>query len=591
MSRERRSVNNRNTYEVVSSQIRRNVWLIALVVVLMAASTGLSLLIPLLLRYLVDVAIPSKDIELLIILLLAITVIPVGSAGLSALTNYYRASIGETVSQVLRRRLFNNLIHSRLDKMQKDNVGDVVYTMTRDCGRVGEVFVSQQIVPLLHNLLIVVATITVMFALHWRLSLVSLLAFPLSLLLTRAVAKRSGKLDSDFTDLLASGEAYLNQVLGPGLKTVKAFRGQSREESWWSEWIRQHWKLKARMIVLHDLVRLGIAAMIHNSVRGLIFGYGAFEVISESATIGDLVAFSAYVPGLYQGMQSLMGVHIESQRLKVSADRINTLLRRELEEATHGQASLARSTEGARIEFRNVSFRYDQSKFALDAVSFAAKPNEFVGIVGPTGGGKTTLLDILMGFYPPDGGTIYIDGVDYHDLSVDSIRKHIAVVPQDIFLWNDTVLANVTYPELRPAIKDAERATRDAQLEELISKLPSGYAHVLDERGADLSSGERQRMAIARALYKESRLVVLDEPTAELDALTEAALLDVIRAIRRRSTLIVVAHRLKTIIDADNILVIERGRLVESGTPERLSRAGGLFAKMYDAQSLSGEKA
>ena len=233
-----------------------------------------------------------------------------------------------------------------------------------------------------------------------------------------------------------------------------------------------------------------------------------------------------------------------------------------------------------------MSFRYAREGFGIEDLSFRAGAGEFVGIVGPTGGGKSTVLDLMQGFYEPLKGRILIDGDDIRDLSIGAVRRQISVVPQDAWLWNDTVLANIAYPETQPDMVLVEQVVRDAQLAEFIESLPNGLDEGLGPKGIDLSGGERQRIAIARALYRKTGLVLLDEPTSALDARTEFQLTAALDSLRKRSTLIVVAHRLKTVIEADKILVIDGGRIVEAGPPEELRHRSGLFAMMYEMQSL-----
>ena len=255
-------------------------------------------------------------------------------------------------------------------------------------------------------------------------------------------------------------------------------------------------------------------------------------------------------------------------------------------EGTSGVREPVTKTGGPSVEFSNVSFRYAREGFGIEDLSFRAGAGEFVGIVGPTGGGKSTVLDLMQGFYEPLTGRILIDGDDIRDLSIGAVRRHMSVVPQDAWLWNDTVLANIAYPDTQPDMVLVEQVVRDAQLAEFIESLPNGLDEGLGPKGIDLSGGERQRIAIARALYRKAGLVLLDEPTSALDARTEFHLTAALDSLRKRSTLIVVAHRLKTVIEADKILVIDGGRIVEAGPPEELRHRSGLFAMMYEMQSL-----
>ena len=572
------------TLSLVVREVRRQWRTLGIVVVLMFLGTASALVTPLLLRELIDQAIPRGDTAMILALVVAMTLLPVVDVGLGLVRNYARASVGEAVTRRLRTDLFNHLIQGRLDDIERTKLGHIVTVLTRSCGRVGEVFVAQTVVQSMYHSILVLATAGIMFSLNWKLGLITLLAFPPSYLLARVAGSRERRLFHEQTDILSSGQSYITEVFD-NIKTVKSFTGEGREMAWWEGWTRRNWRNKARMIAHHDLFRFGFWAAIQNVVRGLIFGYGAFEVVNGRATVGDLVAFLAYLPGLYESVRRVLDFITVGESVKAATDRIDELMALPME-GTSGVREPVTKTGGPSVEFSNVSFRYAREGFGIEDLSFRAGVGEFVGIVGPTGGGKSTVLDLMQGFYEPLNGRILIDGDDIRDLSIGAVRRHISVVPQDAWLWNDTVLANIAYPEAQPDMVLVEQVVRDAQLAEFIESLPNGLDEGLGPKGIDLSGGERQRIAIARALYRKAGLVLLDEPTSALDARTEFQLTAALDSLRKRSTLIVVAHRLKTVIEADKILVIDGGRIVEAGPPEELRHRSGLFAMMYEMQSL-----
>ena len=557
---------------------------LAFVVVLMFLGTASALVTPLLLRELIDRAIPGGDSAMILGLVVAMTLLPVIDVGLGLVRNYARASVGEAVTRRLRTDLFNHLIHARLDDIERTRLGHIVAVITQCCGRVGEVFVAQTIVQSIYHSMLIVVTAGIMFSLNWKLALITLLAFPPSYLLARVAGSRERRLNNEQNDILSSGQSYVTEVFD-NIKTVKSFTGESREAVRWEGWTHRNWRNKARMIAHHDLFQFGFWVAIQNVVRGLIFGYGAFEVVNGRATVGDLVAFLAYLPGLYESMRRTLDFITFSQSVKADTDRIDDLMTLPSEPSSDSGGPFA-STRPVSVEFSNVSFRFAREGFGIEDLTFRANAGEFIGIVGPTGGGKSTVLDLAQGFYEPISGRILIDGSDIRELSIREVRRHISVVPQDAWLWNDTVLANIIYPETQPDMRLVEQVVHDAQLAEFIESLPNGLDEHLGPKGLDLSGGERQRIAIARALYRKAGLVLLDEPTSALDARTEFHLTAALDSLRKRSTLIVVAHRLKTVINADRILVIDGGRIVESGAPEELRRGSGLFAMMYEMQSL-----
>ena len=576
------------TFNVVVREVRGQWRTLGFVVVLMFLGTASALVTPLLLRELIDRAIPGGDSAMILGLVVAMTLLPVVDVGLGLVRNYARASVGEAVTQRLRTDLFNHLIHARLDDIERTRLGHIVAVITQCCGRVGEVFVAQTIVQSIYHSMLIVVTAGIMFSLNWKLALITLLAFPPSYLLARIAGIRERRLNNEQNDILSSGQSYVTEVFD-NIRTVKSFTGESREAALWEGWIHRNWRNKARMIAHHDLFQFGFWVAIQNVVRGLIFGYGAFEVVNGRATVGDLVAFLAYLPGLYESMRRTLDFITFSRSIRADTDRIDDLITLPSEHSS-GAGEPVASTCPVSVEFSNVSFRYAREGFGIDDLSFRADAGEFIGIVGPTGGGKSTVLDLAQGFYEPLEGRILIDGQDIRDLPIGEVRRRISVVPQDAWLWNDTVLANIIYPESQPDMALVEQVVRDAQLAEFIESLPNGLDEALGPKGLDLSGGERQRIAIARALYRKAGLVLLDEPTSALDARTEFHLNAALDSLRRRSTLIVVAHRLKTVIDADSILVIDGGRIVESGAPQELRHGSGLFAMMYEMQSLEPQR-
>ena len=572
------------TLSLVIREVRRQWRTLGIVVVLMFLGTAAALVTPLLLRELIDRAIPRADTTAILALVAAMTLLPVVDVGLGLVRNYARASVGEAVTRRLRTDLFNHLIHGRLDDIEHTKLGHLVTVLTRSCSSVGEVFVAQTVVLSIYHSMLIVVTAGIMFTLNWKLALITLLVFPPSYLLARVAGNRERRLFNEQMDILSSAQSYITEVFD-NIKTVKSFNGESREMGWWETWTHRNWRNNARMIAHHDLFQFGFWVAIQNVVRGLIFGYGAFEVVNGRATVGDLVAFLAYLPGLYESVRRTLDFITDSVSVKAATDRIDELMALP-NEGTSGVREPVTKTRASSVEFSNVSFRYAREGFGIEDLSFRADAGEFIGIVGPTGGGKSTVLDLAQGFYEPLQGRILIDGQDIRDLPLHAMRRHISVVPQDAWLWNDTILANVAYPETQPNMALVDQIVHDAQLANFIDSLPNGLHEVLGPKGVDLSGGERQRIAIARALYRKAGLVLLDEPTSALDARTEFHLTAALDNLRQRSTLIVVAHRLKTVIDADKILVIDGGRIIESGPPQELRRGSGLFAMMYEMQSL-----
>ena len=585
------------SFTLLKEELRKQIPRISLLVALALVGTGVALIQPYLFKLLIDTAIPTADIRLIGLLLAGMMIVPVLSAGLNSANHYLRVHIGEGVAQRLRQELFDHLLRVCLAELEQFTSGEHVHRLTRSCGRIGEVYVSEHLLPLAMNAILLVGTLAAMTALHWRLSLLALLAFPLAYFLTRKTRGRAQSLYRDQSDLLEAGQSYLHQVF-PGLRTIRASNAQSYEEGRWREWLTDHRNIKARVAAFHELIRIVLPESINQVAAGLVFGYGAFEIIQGRLTIGSLVAFIAYLPRAYAVLQALLGTHVNLQEARINAERVDALFA--LSREPSGDTLLAPGPPiedvetasqpvGASLAFQNVSFDYGRGDFGAQDLTFNVAPGEFVGIVGPSGGGKSTIIDLIMGFYTPQSGTIMIDGIDLHELSLESLRSRIGLVSQETFLWNATISENILYPGRDDAGR-SRQAAREAQIDDFITGLSDAYQTVVGERGMTLSGGERQRLAIARALLQRPRLLLLDEATSALDALTEQKVRVAIDKARAGRTAIVVAHRLTTILNADRILVIDRGRIVEMGSRTELLARQGLFFDLYQAQSLESEQ-
>lgn len=548
--------------------------------------TGVSLVSPLLFKAALDLALPSGNKAMLFWLLVGMVATPVVQAALNSCQEYGRASIGESVANELRRKLFISTIQAPLQNLERVTSGQIIHRITRECGRIGEVFISQQAVPLLSNLALVAGTFGVMIWLNWELGLIAMLVFPPSFLLSGHVGRVARDLDSAFIAHLERGQAYLQELFA-NIKTVRAFNALEVELSRWSDWLAEHRKQKARSLVYHNLSRVLFADVINNLVLGLVFGYGALQVMHGRMTTGDLIAFVAYLPRAYASLRLVLNTHVEFERIKAAVQTIDELLSLPQEAQWFGDLPVpAEAKQTPAVEFRHVSFSYGRDGFQLDDVSFTVERGEFLGIVGPSGAGKSTIFDLLLGFYVPDSGSIMVGGVNIRSLSLAELRKQFALIPQEHHLWRNSLVFNLTYPQQDVHEERVWQAIKNAQLEELVASLPRGLYTELGERGANLSGGESQRIAIARALVRQAPILLMDEATASLDALTELRLRKALKAAAAGRTLIVIAHRLATVMDADKILVLQAGRVVEYGSPAELLRRQGLFYELYEAQKL-----
>ena len=585
-----------SAFTLLKEELKRQGPRIAILFALALIGTAIGLIQPFLFKLLIDTAIPTADVRLIGLLLVGMVIVPILSAGLNAANHYLRAYIGESVSQRLRRDLFDHLLRVRLVDLEQFKTGEHLHRLTRSCGRIGDLFVGNHLLPLAMSAILLLGTLAAMTVLHWRLTLLTLIAFPLSLLLMRKTRNHSQRLDRDFSTILEAGQSYLTEFF-PGMRTIRAFNAERHEEARWHDWLVRHRSIRAKAMAFHELIRIVLPETVNYVAAGLVFGYGAFEIIQGRLTIGSLVAFSAYLPRAYAVLQSLLGTHVNLQEARVNAEKVDALFALSREPSGDrvlspsgtsrvGSVEAAPSPAGAALAFNNVSFDYGRGDFGARDLTFRVEPGEFVGIVGPSGGGKSTIIDLIMGFHAPQSGSIALDGIDLQELSLTSLRDQIGLVSQDLFFWNDSIRRNINYPRPDDDSGAVSEAARAAQIDEFITGLPLEYRTVVGERGLTLSGGERQRLAIARALRKRPKLLLLDEATSALDALTELKVRDAFEKARSGRTAVVVAHRLSTILNADKILVIDQGRIVETGSRDELLTRRGLFHDLYKAQSF-----
>ncbi|MCA1595223.1 MAG: ABC transporter ATP-binding protein/permease, partial [Chloroflexi bacterium] len=508
---------NRPTFRITRDEIRRSAAALAGLFVLILLGTALALASPLLFRTLIDRAIPSRNFSLVWKLLLGMVLTPLVSLLVSGLQDYLRSEIGEGVNIALKRELMRHILAARVGDLEKMRSGDVCQRILSGAGEIGRVYIKGRLLPVMSNGILLAGNLAVMADLNWRLLLVTLLAVPPSLYVSGKVAKRSAHLDSQFRELLEDAQGAVNEIV-LGARTIRAFNGQEREAARWDAWLLQYRSVVSRSSALHNVVLTLPADIVNNVVLGLVMGVGAYQSINGRMSIGSLVAFVAYIPRFYGALKALLDAHIGTAGALATAESLDAVFALGAESASgvefpagadlddteradrpviHAEAVCGPS--GRSIEFRNVSFTYGRGDFDLQDVSFRVEPGEFVGIVGGTGGGKSTIIDLLLRFCEPDAGQILVDEIPINALSVRSLRAEVALAPQDPFLWNASLRENILYPEGLASDEALRARARAAQLQDLIARLPAGFDTAAGERGAALSGGERQRIALARA--------------------------------------------------------------------------------------------
>ncbi len=551
----------------------------------MLAGAAVGTVPALLVGALVDHALPGGDLGLAAALAGGMAGAALVQLLLSSSESYMRFSIGEAVSRRLRNRAFDCVTAAQLVELEQIPSPQLVFRITRSCGRIGEWYVTVSLLPSVSHALVLVAAMAAMLVVAWPLGLLALVAVPALTLGVGRLGPPATQLERRLLRHLERGQGFLQEVLA-GIRVVRVFDATAHERRRWLQWLDDHWRAKVKTVVLHDLLIAHVGPAAQALVTAAVFGVGAVLIAGGHLSLGGLIAAVALVPRIYVSVQSLLTLQANRARIEAEYERVDALFRLAPERVGGLTAPrLPAADSGSRIEFREATFRYAREDAGVFDVSFSVRPGEFLGIVGETGSGKSTLLDLMIGLYAPHAGSVHVDGIDTRELDLSWLRRQVGYVPQEPKLWDATIADNIRYPTGEAGADELEQALRDAQLDEFIARLPHGLETTVGEQGHQISAGERQRIAIARALLRDPRLLILDEATASLDVVTEQALRDALASSRRGRSLIVVTHRIETVIGADRIVVMDRGRVLEQGTPDALLQAGGRFAGLRRAQA------
>jgi ATP-binding cassette subfamily B protein len=498
--------------------------------------------------------------------------------------SYVIALISQDIVFELRRQLFESLIEQPVAFFTKSRSGDVMSRMSNDIGGVEDV-VGDTVFGIISNALVAVTTLVLMLTFSWQLTLIVLVLVPLIGFPTRRAGERTYHARTRTQKQMGELTAYLQEVLGiSGIMLLKAF-GKARAE-------RQRFgllndalrRLQVRQQMIGIWFRM-LMGTVQTAGPALIILGGGWLVIRGDTTVGTVFVFATVLAARLGGsITSLAGIHVNVTGSLALFGRLFEYIDRTPEIADAPDARPLHHVRGE-LTFDEVTFSYPgQKRPALDDVSADIEPGQLVALVGPSGAGKTTLTNIVARFYDPDAGAVRLDGHDLRAITLDSLTAQLGVVFQDTFLFHTSIADNLRYA--RPEATDAElvAAAKAAYLHELFESLPDGYDTAVGERGHRLSGGEKQRVAIARVILKDPRILVLDEATSNLDTVSEQFIQAALRPLFAGRTSLVIAHRLSTVLAADLILVLDHGRIVERGSHADLVEQGGLYATLYERQ-------
>ncbi len=518
---------------------------------------------------------------------LALVLIAVIGSVASYIDNYYTESVGQWVAHDLRMRTYDHLQRLSLAYYDTHQTGATLSTITNDIQTIQN-FASASTLGIVVDLITILEMLGLMFWLNWDFALIAVGITPF-LLFFMSRFKRAVK---NATRNVRLRQADIVSVVQEGIEServVKAFGRQDLEEKKLEGVSRAtvDAALKARQVkaLLGPLVNIAVAGC-----TGFVLWRGASLILKGAMTAGALTVFLAYLTKFFKPVQDLAKMTNTIAQTTVGVERVQAILETDTTIADRPGAQEPDKIRGE-IVFDNVAFEYVKEEPILKGVSFDIKPGQFIGIVGPTGGGKSTVVSLIARFYDPTSGGIKLDGVDIRDYKLNSLRDQIGYVLQDTVLFRGTIRDNIAYGRPNATQEEIEAAAKLANADEFIAAMPHGYDTLVGERGLTLSGGQRQRIGIARAIIRNSPILILDEPTAALDTESERTVIEALERLMKGRTVITIAHRLSTIRDADKIVVLKDHVVAEQGTHQELLQLGGIYAGLYNIQLQPGTPA
>ena len=533
--------------------------------------------------YLLDPAIEKIFIEknktLMLLIPLAI-VIAFSTKGFSLyIARSILISVGAEIRKIIQKQLFKSIVSSDLETMDKKHSGKYTAHLTTDVSMI-ETLVTDTILLMTKDTLTLVGLLSVMFYQNWKLALFALIMIPLASVAAKSLGKRMGKISTQTMETYGNVTTFLLEIF-KNHKIIKIFQRESHEnkraDNYFEEFKNRTVKIAKVMIRTAPIMETLTGLMI----GGLIYFAGSL-VMDDQLSINNFFSFLAAMMLAYQPVRSLATLNIGIQQGISAARRILPIIDSELKDKHYGNN--IKITNGS-IVFENISFKYSNKDLdILKNINLKIEGGKFTALVGHSGAGKTTIMNLIPRFYEPSEGKIKIDDQLIKNFSFDSIRKNISLVSQDTSLFDDTIKNNIKYSDLDASDEEIIQASKLSYCDEFISKMPDGYETIIGENGVRLSGGEKQRLSIARAMLKKSKIILLDEATSSLDSETESKIQKAINTLTEGKTTLVIAHRLSTVINSNRIYVIDDGKVIANGSHYELLKNSELYKNFYEKQ-------
>lgn len=551
--------------------------------VCMIIAAAAYLVVPWLIKNVVDKVLAEKNMYMLNLVVISILVVFLVRGFATYGQTYTMSYIGQRVIIDIREAMFKHL--QRLDQAYYDRrkTGVIMSNLTNDVAALQSAIVDN-LVSFITEGVTLIGSLVSMLYLDWKLTLVTLVIVPVVLGIINIFGKRLRIAGHDVQGRIADITSLLQETIS-GARVVRSFAREGYEVQRFERENQRNFRAVMRATKLTSLLSplVEFSAAIAVTV---ILWYGGYSVVTGAITAGSLIAFLIYAINLSNPVKRLSQVYGNIQKAMAAGDRVFAILDTKPEVVEKADAIVLPEVDG-RVRFDHVSFSYDGEKKALDDFSLDVPAGRVVAIVGPSGAGKTTIANLLPRFYDATEGAITVDGIDVRDVTFQSLREQIGVVPQETMLFNATIKDNILYGRLDGTDEEVYAAAKAANALEFIERLPEGMDTLVGERGSSLSGGQRQRIAIARAILKNPKILILDEATSALDTESEKLVQEALERLMQGRTAFVIAHRLSTIKNADQIVVLREGKLVESGAHDELLAAGGLYQHLYSVQFAS----